>query len=71
MDPRLLLMVTEAYRHGKAIGAWRDGAGVLEAAGLLAGSPGVVIGQSSSAALDEVTALLAGHRVWDRFTPAL
>ncbi|WP_405633487.1 catalase [Streptomyces sp. NBC_01174] len=71
VDPRLLLMVTEAYRHGKAIGAWRDGAGVLEAAGLPAGSPGVVIGQSSSAALDEVTALLAGHRVWDRFTPAL
>ncbi|MFH9468934.1 catalase [Streptomyces clavifer] len=71
VDPRLLLMVTEAYRHGKAVGAWRDGASVLEAAGLTAGSPGVVIGESPSATLDDVTGLLAGHRVWDRFTPAL
>ncbi|MER5550480.1 catalase [Streptomyces sp. NPDC002793] len=70
-DSRLLLMVTEAYRHGKAIGAWGQGASVLEAAGLPAGSPGVVIGESPSAALDDVTGLLAAHRVWDRFTPTL
>jgi hypothetical protein len=25
VDARLLLMVTEAYRHGKAIGAWGEG----------------------------------------------
>lgn len=33
IDPRLPLMVTEAYRRGKAIGAWGEGASALEAVG--------------------------------------
>jgi catalase len=71
VDPRLLLMVTEAYRHGKAIGVWGAGSSVLEAAGLPAGSAGVVAGESASAVLEAVTGLLGGHRAWDRFTPAV
>ncbi|MFF5727527.1 catalase [[Kitasatospora] papulosa] len=71
MDPRLLLMVTEAYRHGKAIGVWGEGGSVLEAAGLPADSAGVVTGESASSVLEAVTGLLGGHRAWDRFTPAL
>ncbi|MEW1687386.1 catalase [Streptomyces sp. NPDC091265] len=71
VDPRLLLMVTEAYRHGKAIGVWGEGGSVLEAAGLPADSAGVVTGESASSVLETVTGLLGGHRAWDRFTPAL
>ncbi|MFF5824963.1 catalase [[Kitasatospora] papulosa] len=71
VDPRLLLMVTEAYRHGKAIGAWGEGGSVLEAAGLPADSAGVVTSESASSVLETVTGLLGGHRAWDRFTAAL
>ncbi|MFC5075159.1 catalase [Kitasatospora cinereorecta] len=71
VDPRLLLMVTEAYRHGKAIGVWGEGGSVLEAAGLPADSAGVVTSESASSVLETVTGLLGGHRAWDRFTPAL
>ncbi|MGW0700234.1 catalase [Streptomyces sp. NPDC002867] len=69
-DPRVLLMVSEAYRHGKAIGGWNGAAGVLEAAGVPAGAPGVVSGDSGDATLTEITRLLGGHRVWERFETA-
>ncbi|MER6110901.1 hypothetical protein [Streptomyces hirsutus] len=71
MAPGLLLMVTGAYRHGKALGAWGGGTGVLEAAGLSAASVGVVVGERAAAVLRDVTDLLSGHRAWDRFTPAV
>ncbi|MFJ2763446.1 catalase [Streptomyces prasinus] len=71
VDSRLLLLVTEAYRHGKALGAWGGGTGVLEAAGLSTASPGVVAGERAAAVLENVTELLAEHRAWDRFTPAV
>ncbi|MFJ3086429.1 catalase [Streptomyces sp. NPDC086838] len=71
VDPRVLLLVTEAFRHGKALGACGDGATVLEKAGLAADAPGVVAGGAASTVLDGITELLAGHRAWDRFTPAL
>ncbi|MEU8709647.1 catalase [Streptomyces sp. NPDC048565] len=71
VDPRLLLMITEAFRHGKAIGAWGAGANALESAGLPANSAGVVSGEAAPAVLEAVAGLLRGHRAWDRFTPAL
>ncbi|MER7812231.1 catalase [Streptomyces sp900116325] len=71
VDPRLLLMLTEAYRHGKALGAWAGGADALEAAGLAADAVGVVTGEAGDTVLQSVTALLGGHRAWDRFSPAL
>ena len=39
VDPRVLLLVEECWRHAKAIGAWGAGVGVLEQAGV-AGTPG-------------------------------
>ncbi|MYV54747.1 catalase [Streptomyces sp. SID3212] len=72
IDPRVLLLVTEAYRHGKALGAWADGADVLETAGIAPDAPGVVTTATDHAAvLDGVTELLAHHRAWDRFDPAV
>ncbi|MDI5972796.1 catalase [Streptomyces sp. SL13] len=71
VDPRVLLMLSEAYRHGKAIGAWATGITALEAAGIPSDAPGVATGDSARTVLENVTELLGNHRVWDRFTPAL
>jgi catalase len=71
VDSRVLLLLTEAYRHGKALGAWADGADALEAVGIATDSPGVVAADEPGPVLEGVTELLAGHRVWDRFTPAV
>jgi catalase len=66
VDPRVLLMVQECYRHAKAIGGWGSAKVVLEAAGC-AGGAGVVVGEDASAVLTEVTTLMTNHRVWERF----
>ncbi|PRH77048.1 catalase HPII [Streptomyces solincola] len=71
LDPRLLLLVSEAFRHSKALGGWAGAETVLEAAGLAASAPGVVIADSGTAVLTELTPLLARHRVWDRFPSAV
>jgi len=68
VDPRLTLLVDEAFRHGKAIGVLGDAsdAAVL---GLSDADPGVGTGNPSAVA----TALVEGlsqHRAWDRFTPS-
>ncbi|MEW2630779.1 catalase [Streptomyces sp. NPDC048389] len=67
VDPRVLLMLSEAYRHGKALGGWAGAESVLRAAGVPTDVPGVVTGHSGDATLTEVTRLLGGHRVWERF----
>ncbi|MGW2841070.1 catalase [Streptomyces sp. NPDC001493] len=67
-DPRVLLLVNEAFRHGKAIGAWNGGEGVFPLAGIVADAPGTVTGDSGTAVLEQVTTLLGSHRAWERFT---
>ncbi|MFE5614598.1 catalase [Streptomyces sp. NPDC056470] len=71
VDPRVLLLLTEAYRHGKAIGGWNGARAVLEAAGIDADGPGVVLGESGTAAVAAAARVLAEHRAWDRFPPAV
>ncbi|MGC5365228.1 catalase [Streptomyces sp. DT24] len=70
-DPRVLLLLAEAFRHGKAIGGWGGAEGVLEAARVPLAAPGVVLARSGPAALEEVSRLLGEHRVWERFPAAL
>ncbi|MEV4711698.1 catalase [Micromonospora sp. NPDC049374] len=70
VDPRVLLMVEECWRHAKAIGAWGTGVTVLEQAGVT-GSPGVVTADSATDVLAAVQQLMPHHRVWDRFPAAL
>lgn len=70
LDPRVELLLEEAYRHAKPIGAWGAGAGALDALAM-AGGPGVVVGEQATDVLGEVVTLLGRHRVWERFAPAL
>ena len=58
-DSRVPLMLTEAFRHAKAIGGWGDATDDLSAAGC------------STDALGQLTDLLGTHRVWERFAPAV
>ncbi|MFH7599770.1 catalase [Streptomyces racemochromogenes] len=67
LDPRVLLLVTEAYRHGKAIAGWNGGERALEAAGITADEPGVIVGGSGETVLDALAGALEKHRVWERF----
>ncbi|MBK3539705.1 catalase HPII, partial [Streptomyces sp. MBT67] len=66
-DPRLLLLLNEAFRHGKAIGHWGDADAVLAQATIPNDAPGVVGASSATGVLDQVLQLLGDHRVWDRF----
>jgi catalase len=66
IDSRVLLMVDETWRHAKAIGAWGDGASVLQQTGI-ADTPGVVAAKSGPDAFEAVQQLLRSHRVWQRF----
>ena len=67
VDPRVVLLLEEAYRHCKVIGAWGAGTTVLEAAGI-AGTPGIVRGDAAVEVLERVQEQMAYHRVWERFT---
>jgi catalase len=66
-DPRVLLMLAEAYRHAKPIAGWDDAQQVLSAAGIPAQAPGVLAGEDATQVLTATIGLLGQHRVWDRF----
>lgn len=66
-DPRVLLLLAEAYRHGKAIGGWNDSSRILQAAGIREGDPGIAFAGSPAAALKGLTQGLTEHRAWERF----
>ena len=67
-DIRARLLLDEAYRHSKAVGAWGDGVALLEAAGVELERPGVLVSEGASAAArKELVTALGLHRAWDRF----
>ncbi|HEX4786815.1 MAG TPA: catalase [Actinospica sp.] len=70
VDPRVSLLLTEAWRHAKALGIWGAGEQALQAAGIPAGGPGVVVGEDAESVLSQIIDALAAHRAWDRFPPA-
>ncbi|MFD9722974.1 catalase [Streptomyces sp. NPDC059072] len=70
-DPRVLLLITEAYRHGKAIGVWNDARALLGAAGIGPEDAGIAVADSCAPAVEQLGEVLARHRAWDRFPPAL
>jgi catalase len=66
-DIKLTLLLQEAFRHCKVLGAWGDGTAVLEAAGITVGGAGVVTGgKAAKSFTDQLTAAVGLHRAWDR-----
>jgi catalase len=66
-DIRLTVLLQEAFRHCKALGAWGDGTAILEAAGITAGAPGVVTSATAGKSFtDQLAAAVGLHRAWDR-----
>ncbi|MFI1279829.1 catalase [Streptomyces sp. NPDC020858] len=70
-DPRVLLLLNEAYRHGKAIGGWGAASRVLQAFGIQENEPGIAFADTAAKALKRISQALAEHRAWDRFPTAL
>ncbi|WP_028650201.1 catalase [Nocardioides halotolerans] len=70
LDPRVLLLVEECFRHAKAIGAWGAGVSALELA-RVAGAAGVFADDDAMTVLADVQTALGAHRVWERFETAL
>ncbi|MEU7423395.1 catalase [Streptomyces sp. NPDC040750] len=66
-DPRVGLLLAEAFRHGKAIGAAGGGRTALEAAGIPLDAAGVAVADDATDVLRQLTELLGSHRVWERF----
>jgi catalase len=65
-DPRVVLLLGEAYRHDKAVGGWGASTDVLAAAGCADNAPGVVAAPGGADAVAAAVRLLATHRVWER-----
>ncbi len=67
LDPRVVLLLQECFRHAKAVGACGTGVQALDDAGLGLDSPGVVVADEATAVLTQLHELLGRHRVWERF----
>jgi catalase len=66
-DVKLSVLLQEAFRHGKVLGAWGDGERALRTAGIDITAPRVLIGDSVVAAYTkDLVAAVGLHRVWER-----
>jgi catalase len=62
-----ITFLQEAFRHHKTIGAWGDGATVLETAGVAGPEPGVIVATKPSRDMvRQFLDALGRHRHWDR-----
>ncbi|RKS75348.1 catalase [Motilibacter peucedani] len=65
--PKLDVLLQEAFRHLKPLGAWGDGALVLRAAGVAPEAAGVLTADEAGAGFaEQLVTALGLHRVWDR-----
>ena len=66
-DIKLVILLQEAYRHCKALGAWGTGTVALEDAGLSLTGDGMVVGRDVAKAFtDQLVAAIGLHRAWAR-----
>nr|WP_275411358.1 catalase [Actinoplanes digitatis] len=66
-DLRLSVLLEEAFRHAKVLGAWGDGKQALRAAGIDTKAPGILLDDAVVAAYTKRLIDAVGlHRVWDR-----
>jgi catalase len=64
---KLVVLLQEAFRHCKPLGAWGDGVSLLDAASIQRDAPGVLLaGDADKSFSGELAAALGLHRVWDR-----
>ena len=69
---KLVVMLQEAYRHFKPIGAWGNGAEALTAAGIPHDGPGVLLSEEADKEFTaSLTTALGLHRVWNRNPAAI
>ncbi|MDO5499846.1 MAG: catalase [Propionibacteriaceae bacterium] len=66
VDPRIVTLLDQAYRHAKAVAVVPGAIRVAREAGIADGAAGVIEAEPTAIPGDLV-ALLRGHRVWDRF----
>ena len=71
VDPRVPLMLAEAFRHCKALGGFAGSEDVFAAAGIDTTAAGVVINDSPVQLAGRIAGLLSTHRVWERFPAVL
>jgi catalase len=62
-----VLLLSEAFRHAKALGAWGEHSATLETAGIPQDTAGVVAAGTAGELVPQIAELLANHRVWERF----
>jgi len=66
-DLKLVLLLQEAYRHCKPVGAWGSGELMLGSAGIPDDGPGVLVaGAPDKSFSGALTTALGLHRVWER-----
>jgi catalase len=66
-DIKLVVLLQEAYRHCKPLGAWGDGVSLLDGAGIERGAVGVLVGSGTDKSFSaDLVAALGLHRVWER-----
>jgi catalase len=66
-DVKLTVLLQEAFRHAKPIGAWGDGVQALRTAGLDVDAPGILLTDGMTAAYrKQLITSLGLHRVWER-----
>jgi catalase len=66
-DIKLSILLQEAFRHAKPIGAWGDGEQALVTAGIDTSAPGVLLSSGVNATYGkQLVKALGLHRVWDR-----
>ena len=66
-DAKLVVLLQEAFRHSKALGAWGTGTAVLDDVGISLDGPGVVTGRTVSKTFtDQLVTAIGLHRAWAR-----
>jgi catalase len=67
IDPRVVLLLHEAFRHAKAIGSWGSGMEAVADAGIPFGAAGLVADENAREVWPRLHELMTQHRAWERF----
>lgn len=70
LDPRVVLLLSEMFRHAKAIGGWGPAVTCLDGASIPPDAAGIALGDGPDDVVAQLTELLAAHRAWERFPAA-